>query len=180
MSDACPFPLHLSPAQLTAFCHQLRQRCGDAALALHALTTVQALLGLCIDDPQHPGYVQARRHLDAQLEELRTTLIAQHATLIGMALRRHDTDALLRGFQSLSRSGFAAAATQAWECLEPPQREDARNWLADWMQSARQRAHSAGRYPDAPDFRAAGIALDGYLMMEELHGIVLRLAAPAE
>lgn len=176
MSDACPFPLHISPARLSEFCQQLRQRSGDTALALHALSTVQALLGVCIDDPDHPGYVQARRDLDAQLAELRTTLIGQHAARIGLALRGCDTDALLRIFQALSRSGFAAAATQAWECLDGPQRDGTRQWLEDWTQSARQRAHSASRYPDAPDFRAAGIALESYLMMEELHGIVQRLS----
>lgn len=177
MPDDSPFSLQLSPARLATFCDQHRQRTGDAALALHALTAVQALLGLCSVDPNHAGYLQARRNLDAQLEELRTALIAQHAELIGMALRNQATDALLRSFQALSRSGFAAAAILAWECLQQPQRDDARNWLADWTRTAQRRAQSASRYPDAPDFRAAGIALDSYLVMEELHGIVLRLAA---
>lgn len=177
MSDAAPFPLHISPARLTAFCHQLRQRSGDAALALHALTAVQSLLGICVDNPEHPGYVQARRHLDGHLEELRGTLVAQHAALIGMALRTRDCNALLRTFQALSRSGFAVAAVQAWESLDSPQRAAAFRWLSDWTQDARQRAQAASRYPDAPDFRAAGIALDSFLMMEELHGVVSRLAA---
>lgn len=180
LTETRPFPLHISPARLARFCHQLRRRSGDAARALHALSTVQALLGHCIDDPTHPGYAQARRHLDLQLEELRTELIAQHAAQIGLALHAHDTGALLGSFQSLSRSGFAAAVTQAWESLGRPQRADARNWLAGWTQAARQRAQSASRYPDAPDFRAAGIALDDYLVMEELHGIVARLAAAAD
>lgn len=180
MSETSPFPLHISPAQLTAFCHQLRQRSGDAALALHALTTVQALLGICVTDPNHAGYVQARRHLDAQVEELRSALITQHAALIGLALRRHDSDTLLRSFQALSRSGFAAAATQSWEGMDRPQREDARQWLADWTQNARQCAQAASRYPDAPDFRAAGIALESYLVMEETHSLVSRLTSTTD
>lgn len=175
MSDSRPIPLYLTPARMADFCRQLRQRTPDHAQALQVFTTLQAFLGICVEDRNHPSWLAAQRDLEALIEELRADLLAQHAGQIGDALRQHDTAIITRSFMALSRSGFAAAATSAWTQLEAHARYDGLSWLNDWTQDARQRAAAAGRYPDAPDFRAAGIGLETYLALEELRGIVEKL-----
>lgn len=172
MPDTCLIPLELSPARLDDFCRQLRQRTPDPALALQLLTTLQAFIGVCAVDPSAPGYQRARGELDKHLEELRAALLDHHAARIGMALRLCDTDALARSFTALSRSGFADAATRAGAVLADADRTAVLHWLSGWLEDARRRADAASRYPDAPDFRAAGVALETYLALKELHGIL--------
>lgn len=168
MHDTHPLPLRLTPVRLAEFCRQLRQRNADPAQALQQLTTVQALLGLCVEDRTHPAYVQASEYLNAQLDELRTTLLTRHAVQLGDALRRRDQDSIANSFRSLSRSGFALAAAHAWEQLDIETRTACAHWLTEWHRDAHRRASAASPYPDAPDFRAAGIALETYLAMQEL------------
>lgn len=180
MNTSSPIPLHLTPARLAEFCRQLRQRTPDPAQALQLLTTLQAFLGLCTADRNHPAWQQAQRDLDAQIEELRTTLLAQHAAQLGDALRAQDTATITRNFMALSRSGFAEAALRTWSRLDAAARSTGRQWLREWTHTALQRANAASRYPDAPDFRAAGIALETYLAMEELHGAAEKVDCGAD
>lgn len=180
MNVSTPIPLHLSPERLADFCRQLRQRTPDHAQALQLLTTLRAFLGMCVEDRNHPSWLAAQRDLDALTEELRTALLAQHAAQLGDALRQHDTAIITRSFMALSRSGFAAAAASAWTRLEPHARSDGLTWLNAWTQDARQRAVAAGRYPDAPDFRAAGIALETCLAMEELRDVAEKVDCSAD
>jgi hypothetical protein len=168
MHDTHPLPLHLTPARLSEFCRQVRQRCADPAQALQQLTAVQALLGLGIADRTHPAYVQASGDLATQLEELRAELLARHAGQLAEALRGHDADGVARSFAALSRSGFADAAGRAWMLLDAGLQGDCARWLSGWCADARSRAEAASPYPDAPDFRAAGIALETFLAMDEL------------
>jgi hypothetical protein len=175
MSDSRPIPLHLTPARLADFCRQLRQRTPDHAQALQVLTTLQAFLGMCVEDRNHPSWLDAQRELEALIEELRADLIAQHAAQLGAALREHDTAIITRSFMALSRSGFAAAVASAWTQLEAQARSDGLSWLNAWTHDARQRAGAASRYPDAPDFHAVGIGLETYLALEELRGIMEKL-----
>lgn len=180
MPDTRPIPLRLTPERLTEFCRQIRQRSGDPAQALHALTTLQAFLAVCVEDDGHSGYREARSELEAQLEALRDDLLDRHADRIADALRRQDVAAISGSFGALSRSGFANAAARAWAAVAVAERPDRLRWLETWIRDARQRACAAGRYPDAPDFRAAGIALEDCLALEELHGVVRRPGGAVE
>lgn len=167
MHDTHPLPLRLTPARLAEFCRQLRQR-ADPAQALQQLTTVQALIGLCIEDRTDPAYVQANEFMAGQLEDLRDGLLAQHASRLDAALRERDPDAIARSFGTLSRSGFATAAARAWQRLDATLHDDCAHWLMAWCADARTRADAASPYPDAPDFRAAGIAVETYLALRDL------------
>ncbi|MFP5506301.1 MAG: hypothetical protein ACLGH6_08890 [Gammaproteobacteria bacterium] len=163
-----PLPLRLTPDRLADFCRQLRQRCPDPAQALQQLTAIQALIGIGVDDRADPAYVQAAAQLNAQIEELRAALLARHAADLATALRERDERHIARSFVALSRSGFAAAAAATWQQLETSARDECTRWLEAWCADAERRAAAASRYPDAPDFRAAGIDLETYLALQEL------------
>lgn len=176
MHDTHPLPLHLTPATLTEFCRQVCRRSPDPAQALQQLTTVQALIGRCVADRTHPAYTQASAYLDRQLEELRAALLARHAAQLGDALRRRDQDGIAHSFRTLSRGGFGHAAAHAWEQLDTETRIACGHWLSGWHRDAHHRASAASPYPDAADFRAAGIPLETYLAIREL----LAITAPAD
>lgn len=168
MHDTQPLPLRLTPARLADFCRQVRRRCADPVHALQQLTAVQALLGTGIDDRADPAYVQASALLNAQIEELRAALLSQHAEDLATALRERDERRIARSFGVLSRSGFAEAAAAAWQRLDASKRGECARWVREWCEDAQRRASAASRYPDALDFRAAGIAPESYLAMQEL------------
>lgn len=179
MTGSTVIPLNLSPARLDEFCDQLQRRNPDPALLLQLLTTVAALLGNSVADPGHPTWLEARRRLDARLDAARQALLDEHAGRLGAALQAGDGAAVGRSFTRLSRSGFADAAARTWAQLSATERERALAWLRDWLADARERITHAGRYPDAPDFLGAEIALDVYLGLQELHAVVVRHAQDA-
>lgn len=168
MHDTQPLPLQLTPALLAEFCQQIRRRCDDPAQALQQLTAVQTLLGTCVADHNHPAYGMARAILDTHLEALRAAVLDRHAAALASAVRGRDAAAVAQSFTALSRSGFAAAAAGAWSLLDADLRPACGQWLGAWCADAAARAAAAGRYPDAPDYRAAGIALENVLAMQEL------------
>ena len=168
MHDTQPLPLQLTPALLAEFCRQIRLRCDDPAQALQQLTAVQALLGACVTDRAHPAYGKARATLDTHLETLRAAVLDRHAAALANAMRERDAAAVAHSFVALSRSGFAAAATRAWALLDAALRPACGEWLGIWCADAEARAAAASRFPDAPDYRAAGIALESVLAMQEL------------
>ena len=174
MSSSTPLPLHLSPERLDEFCDQLRRRASDPAAVLQSLTTIQALLAVAVVEAEHPAWREARSRLNARMEEARDAVLEQHAVCIAAALEAGDGTAIGHSFTRLSRSGFADAATLAWSRIAEPQRTRLLGWLNDWLTSARERSAHAGKYPDAPDFRSAGIALDVYLGLQELQAVALR------
>lgn len=168
MPNAGPFSMHFSAERLADFCRQLRARARGPADSLQQLTVLQTFIGLATDDPGQPGYLHARAVLTEQLDELRESVLAQHAEELRTAVERQDAEAIARGFRSLSRSGFDAAAVRAWRAIDPLRRDASRDWIARRFQDMHQRATAASRYPDAPDLRAAGIALETYLALKTL------------
>lgn len=168
MVDSRSFTLTLSPSRLADFYRQLRQRARDPAQALQQLTTAQALIGLGNDHRDHPAYHQARQDLEEQLEQAREELLAWHAQRLRTALQEQDSAAIAQCFRALSRSGFSECVSLSWQQLAPAARDQCGLWLEDWCRDALQRATAASRYPDAPDFRAAGVDLETYLAMTDL------------
>lgn len=168
--DSRSFTLTLSPSRLADFYRQLRQRARDPAQALQQLTTAQALIGLGNDHRDHPIYRQARQDLEEQLEQVREELLAWHAQRLSTALQEQDSAAIAQCFHALSRSGFSECVSLSWQQLAPAARDQCGLWLEDWCRDAQQRATAASHYPDAPDFRAAGVDLETYLAMTDLRG----------
>ena len=176
MSSTEPIPLHLSPARLDAFCDQLRRRTSDPAVALQLLTTIEALIAAAVVDIAHPAWRAARSQLSVRMDEARNAVLDEHAAAIAAALRAGDGATIGRSFTRLSRSGFADAASRAWTTIPEPERNRLLGWLQNWLSGARERAASAGRYPDAPDFRSADLALEVFLGLQEIEAIALRHA----
>jgi hypothetical protein len=177
MADFRSFTLMLTPSRLSDFYRQLRQRARAPAQALQQLTTAQALIGLGDDNCNQPAYRQARQDLEEQLDQVREELLAWHAQMLIAALQDQDSAAIARCFRALSRSGFSAGVNRSWQHLAPAARERCILWLDDWRRDAQQRATAASRYPDAPDFRAAGLDLETYLAFTDLSSILSNGAA---
>lgn len=168
MPDDRPFRLELTPAGLARFCRQATGRARDTGDALRGLTLLQAFIGTHATDPTQPAYRSARDLLDAEVEALRARLLEEHRSALARALADRDAAAATASFTTLSRSGFRAAAAQAWAGLDAPARTAAAQWLGGWCEDARRRAAAASRYPDALDFRSAGIAAETFLALNEL------------
>lgn len=173
MPDDQPFRLELSPARLARFCRQAAGRARDTGDALRGLTLLQAFIGTHVADPTQPACRTARAALDAEIEALRARLLGEHRAALARALADRDGAAVAASFTALSRSGFREAAAQAWAGLAAPARAGAADWLNAWCDDARRRAAAAGRYPDALDFKAAGIAAETFLALDELRDTVV-------
>lgn len=172
MEDFRSFTLTLTPGRLTDFYRQLRQWARDPAQALQQLTTAQALIGLGDANRDQPAYRQARLDLEEQLEQVREGLLAWHAQRLSTTQQEEEGAAIVRCFHALSRSGFSVCVNRCWQHLAPAARSRCILWVDDWCHDAQHRATAACRYPDAPDFRAAGVDLETYLALAELNSIL--------
>lgn len=158
------FRLALAPAAVEALCAGLWQQFRGPGQILSALVALQSLLALAPPgDRESASYRDIQAAIARHAETARVQLLAECESRLLLALERRDTTEITRVHGALSRNGFwqAAAAARNRENSDLA-------WLAQWCKSARAKAEAASGYPDALDFRAAGIAAEEYAAMQEL------------
>ena len=158
------FRLALTPQAVEALCASLWQQFRGPGQILSALVAIQSLLALAPPgDRETEPYRNIQALIARHAETARAQLLAECESRLLLALERRDTAEITRVHGSLSRNGFwqAAAAARGRENSDLA-------WLAQWCNSARAKAEAASGYPDALDFRAAGLVAEEYAAMQEL------------
>lgn len=158
------FRLALTPQAVEALCAGLWQQFRGPGQIISALVALQSLLALAPPgDRESTSYRDIQAAIARHAETARVQLLAECESRLLLALERRDTTEITRVHGSLSRNGF-------WQAAAPARGRENGDlaWLAQWCKNARARAEAASGYPDALDFRAAGINAEEYAAMQEL------------
>lgn len=174
--------LSLSAAGLDAYCGDLLRQAPNGGHALAGLMALQSFLAAMAsqDVRLSPAYRAAQAVIEGHAAQARARLMEESAAGLARAMRDGSRQEIARIHASLSRNGFWQAARQAIGGLNAAELAAASDWAEAWCREAKARAEAASGYPDALDFRQAGIAPEEYAAMTEVAGYleaVRRLSA---
>lgn len=156
-------------AQLQKFCQQLITRSRDIAKTHDALITLETFFSNFSRDKQgSESYKAIESLLKAFTDETREQLLQQRTGELLKALRAQNVHAVASIHTPLSRNGFYLILQAATARMEQQETLLVNQWASKWTLQAKQKADQFSQYPDAPDFKAAGIKLAEYLAMVDV------------
>ena len=166
MSDK-KFTLTFTENDLIDFCRLQIDKSANPGHALAALTSLQAFIGKHVppDIEASESYKQAREKLEQFLSETRDKLLMVNGERFLNALQHRNISEITSLHSELSRSGFQEIADKAFMRLSQSEKSELHDWAEQWYCNAGERAQAASNYPDAPDFKAAGIDYHQYVAM---------------
>ena len=171
MNDKQNITLLLSPETIQSQCLFAIQQARNTSHALASLIALQTFVGATAqpDDRESPAHKAIREIIAGQAAILREQLLAEHALAVTNALRAQDCPAITGIHGELSRNGFWQMAQVAISKLEAEERSKAKAWTQSWCDDAKNRALAASGYPDALNFKKAGISVKEYMAMTDIN-----------
>lgn len=170
MHAAHAITLQLTAGSIDAYCRDLARRSPSLEKRVAA---IDALITF-ISTQTEPGekakgeFLSIRQTLLDHFEQAREALLDERARQLCEALQARRLPTIASLYASLSRDAFRAVLDRVSRELEADAMRSLRDWASDWLVRARERAAHASPYPDAIDFKAAGIDISEYLAMTDL------------
>jgi hypothetical protein len=162
--------LALTPENVEAQCAEAIKQARNTSHALAALITLQTFIAATVQ-PSHkftPAYETVKAVVERHAAEMRARILAESADALAGAFRQQNRQEIARIHASLSRNGFWQMAQQAASQLGDSELVAAAAWARDWCREAKASAEAASGFPDALDFRKAGISAAEYTAMTEI------------
>lgn len=162
--------LRLTAAAIDAYCRDLTRRSPTLEKRVAA---IDALITF-ISTQTEPGekakeeFVSVRKTLLDHFEQAREALLDERAGRLREALQARRPPRIAMLYAALSRDAFRAVLDRVLRELDVDAMQQLRDWTSGWLREAKQRAAQASPYPDAIDFKAAGIDVSEYLAMSDL------------
>lgn len=162
--------LLLAPDNVEAQCLETIKQSRNASHALAALISLQSFISATAlpSDRFTPAYEAVKAVVEKHAAEIRVRILAEHAEALAEAIRQRNRPEIARIHAALSRNGFWQAAQQAMRRLGTDELAAAAAWAKDWCLSAKASAQAASGFPEALDFRKAGISATEYAAMTDV------------
>ena len=169
-----PLRMRLTGPRLEQLCDDMIERSRTLESALAGLNAIDVLITLAShpDDVGGESFEEAKRQIATRSDALREQLVEESGRRLARALAAEQLFTIVDLHDALSRGGFQEAARRARIHMEPETREHAVAWTAGWCEEARRRAAEASPFPDAYNFRKAGIDPAHYGAMEALSDLL--------
>lgn len=162
--------LLLAPGNVEAQCLEAIRQSRNASHALAALIALQSVISATAhpSDRHTPAYDAVKAVVEKHAAEIRKQILAEHADALTGAIRQRNCPEIARIHSALSRNGFWQAAQHALQQFDQGELDAAAAWARDWCGNAKSRAQAASGFPEALDFRKAGISPAEYAAMTEV------------
>jgi len=106
-------------------------------------------------------------------------LLSEKAELLVTALRGLNIDAITAIHLPLSRNGFYEILKAVVDRFSSLELGILTEWSQQWLSYSKQRAEQASDYPDAVDFKKAGINIQQYQAMSDVERLLSSIQADA-
>ncbi len=162
--------LHLDAGGVETYCRKSLDTTRQSAQALAALTALQTVIEGFADGDVRAGesYREIKAIVERYVAAARSKVMADNLQVLLAALHSKDLCGVQQVHDALSRNGFHQAALAAIHLLDRQALEAVSVWASDWRNEAKVRAEATSGFPDALDFKGAGIAVGRYAAMNEL------------
>lgn len=92
----------------------------------------------------------------------------QRCQQLKSALQAQDTETIRKIHTPMSRAGFYQVLLTASHQIDREEIESITHWCQHWVKKARLLAEKASGYPEAYDFRRAGINIEVFQAMQDI------------
>jgi len=173
MADSQSINITVNSSELEKFCNKLLQRSRDITKTHDALITLESFISV-FGRPSHgtKEYQLVESTIKSITETSRQQLLEKNTRDLINALRQCNVLALASVHTPLSRNGFYQILQIAIAELSDDDIRLLMVWSANWIKEARQLAEEASGYPDAMDFKKAGISIDEFQAMSDIDRVL--------
>ncbi len=169
MTEDPRITLQVSGDSIEAFCREITRSSANTGRKHATLVALEGFIARHAGPDSHsPAYEKILARIRDYSGQTRSALLQEQTAALSPALQARRPAEIGRIHDSLSRNGFSQVLAAAWDGLPRQERDGVRRWVADWCRRAEQAAREASGYPDALNFRAAGIDLREYRAMKDI------------
>ena len=173
MNDLQPIKLSISATDLEIFCNKLLKRSRDITKTHDALVTLESFISI-FGQASHGTneYRLIESTLKKITEKSRALLLEKNTQDLIKSLEQCNVISLANIHTPLSRNGFYQILQTAISKLTDDDIRLLMIWSANWVKEARQLAEEASGYPDAMDFKKAGISIEEFHAMSDIDRVL--------
>ena len=170
MNSTDAITLRLTARRVDAYCLELARRSPTLEKRVAALDALITFLSSQTDSGEQAKaeFVSIRKTLLDHFEQARAALLEERAGRLQQALQARHLPDIATLYTAHSRDAFWTLLSRVEQRLDTAAMDALRSLASRWMTQAKQRAQQASPYPDAIDFKAAGIDASQYLAMTDL------------
>jgi hypothetical protein len=170
-AEDSPITLQLTPDTMQAHCLFAIQQARNTSHSLASLIALQSFIAAMAQasDLNTPAFGVIKGIINGHISNLRTALQDEQVRALDAALRATDCAAITKIHLDLSRNAFWQSAQTAMQELDEKEITRISDWVQTWHTNAQARALAASGYPDALNFKKAGISVQEYTAMTDLN-----------
>lgn len=169
MTETSSIKLSINSTELAKFCDKHIQRSRDIAKTHDALITLETFITLFAKESHGTfEYNAIEAVIKSYTEKTRKMLMEQNTQMLQKALEQQQISAISQIHTPMSRNGFYLILQTAVDQLPTSQRLSITQWAIDWVKNAKHIAELASGYPEAYDFKKAGISIEEFQAMEDV------------
>ena len=173
MRDSQSISIVVNSSELEVFCKALLKRSRDITRTHDALITLESFIAV-FGRPSHgtKEYQLIESTIKSITETSRQQLLEKNTRDLINALKQCNVIALAGVHTPLSRNGFYQILQTAIAELADDDIRLVMVWSANWIKQATQLAEEASGYPDAMDFKKAGISIEEFQAMSDIDRVL--------
>jgi len=173
MNDLQPIKLSISSTDLDIFCNQLLKRSRDITKTHDALVTLESFISIFSQDSHATNEYQLIESTIKKItEKSRNLLLEKNTQDLVKSLQQCNVASLTNIHTPLSRNGFYQILQIAISKLTDDDIRLLMIWSENWVKEAKQLAEDASGYPDAMDFKKAGISIEEFHAMNDINRVL--------
>lgn len=173
MTSSAKIVLSVESDKLDSFCNKLIKRSRNIAKTHDALITLETFITLFGQAAHGTNEYKAIEALiKSYTEHTRQQLMAQETRRLISALQHCSPEELANIHTPLSRNGFYEILQIAVTELTHDEFNHAHSWSSNWVTDAKLKAEQASGYPDAMDFKSAGISIEEFQAMNDVNRFI--------
>ena len=173
MNDLQPITISISAGDLQNFCNKLLKRSRDITKTHDALVTLESFISI-FGQASHgtKEYQLIESTIKAITETSRELLLEKNTQDLIKSLKQCNITSLANIHTPLSRNGFYQILQTAISELTDDDIRLVMIWSGNWVKEAKQLAEEASGYPDALDFKKAGISIEEFQAMSDIDRVL--------
>jgi hypothetical protein len=162
--------LHLTVSGVDAYCCELSRRSPTLEKRVAAIDAIITFVSSQTDAGERAKaeFLSIKQTLLDHVEQAREALLDERAQRLRRALQAQNVPSTAFLYTSLSRDAFWTLLQRVEQQLDAAALSALRGWASGWLAQAKQRGQQVSSYPDAIDFKSAGIDVSEYSAMSDL------------
>ena len=173
MKELQPIKISISSTDLESFCNKLLKRSRDITKTHDALVTLESFISIFGQASHGTNEYQL---IDSTIKKIteksRNLLLEKNTRDLITSLKQCNVASLTNIHTPLSRNGFYQILQIAISKLTDDDIRLVMIWSENWVKEARQLAEEASGYPDAMDFKKAGISIEEFHAMSDIDRVL--------